>query len=157
MKYLGDLNRIAGFTFKGTIYIDPRIATAETTLHEYTHLWAEVLRQRNPQEWQNIVQMMKETPEVWNYVIQNYPHLKTHDQIADETLAHFSGKHSYKKLQGFIDGKQDADTILGKMKDILAKSCNSIVEFFGIHYSNKEDVADRILFDLLNEVNPLEL
>lgn len=86
MKYLGDLNRIAGFTFKGTIYIDPRIATAETTLHEYTHLWAEVLRQRNPQEWQNIVQMMKETPEVWNYVIQNYPHLKTHDQIADEAL-----------------------------------------------------------------------
>lgn len=157
MKYLGDLNRIAGFTFKGTIYIDPRIATAETPLHEYTHLWAEVLRQRNPQEWQNIVRMMKDTPEVWNYVIQNYPHLKTDDQIADEALAQFSGKRGYKRLQELVDGKQDADTILGKMRDILAKSCNSIVEFFGIHYSNKEDVADRILFDLLNEVNPLEL
>ena len=72
MKYLGDLNRIAGFTFKGTIYIDPRIATAETTLHEYTHLWAEVLRQRNPQEWQNIVGMMKDIPDLWQYVERRY-------------------------------------------------------------------------------------
>ena len=145
-----------GFVYNGTIYIDPRIATAETPLHEYTHLWAEVLRQRNPQEWQNIVRMMKDTPEVWNYVIQNYPHLKTDDQIADETLAQFSGKRGYRKLQELVDGKQDADTIIGKMMEALAKFWNHVAEFFGIHYTNKEEVADRILYDLLNEVNPLD-
>ena len=31
-----------------------------------------------------------------------------------------------------------------------------VAEFFGIHYTNKEEVADRILYDLLNEVNPLD-
>ena len=145
-----------GFVHNGTIYIDPRIATAETPLHEYTHLWAEVLRQRNPKEWQNIVQMMKDTSEVWNYVKQNYPHLKTDDQIADEALAQFSGKRGYKKLQELVDGKQDADTIMGKMMEALAKFWNYVAEFFGIHYTNKEEVADRILYDLLNEVNPLD-
>ena len=144
-----------GFVHNGTIYIDPRIATAETPLHEYTHLWAEVLRQRNPQEWQNIVQMMKDTPDVWNYVKQNYPHLKTDDQIADEALAQFSGKRGYQKLQEFVNG-QDDKSILDKMMEVLGKFWSHVAEFFGIHYTTKEEVADRILYDLLNEVNPLD-
>lgn len=156
MFFRSGAHQAYGFVHNGTIYIDPRIATAETPLHEYIHLWAEVLRQRNPQEWQNIVRMMKDTPEVWNYVIQNYPHLKTDDQIADEALAQFSGKRGYKKLQELVDGKQDADTIMGKMMEALAKFWNHVAEFFGIHYTNKEEVADRILYDLLNEVNPLD-
>ena len=145
-----------GFVHNGTIYIDPRIATAETPLHEYTHLWAEVLRQRNPQEWANIVRMMKDTPELWSYVKQNYPHLRTDDQIADEALAQFSGKHGYKKLQDFVDGKQNATTIFGKIMEVLGRFWDSVSSFFGIHYANKEEVADRVLFDLLNEVNPLD-
>ena len=139
----------------GSIYIDPRIATAETPIHEYTHLWAEVLRQRNPQEWQNIVRMMKETPEVWNYVRDNYPHLMTDDQITDEALAQFSGKRGYQKLQDFVDG-QDNKSIFDKMMEVLGNFWSNVAEFFGIHYTNKEEVADRILFDLLSEVNPLD-
>ena len=145
-----------GFVHHGIIYIDPRIATAETPLHEYTHLWAEVLRQRNPQEWQHIVQMMKDTPEVWNYVKRNYSNLRTDDQIADEALAQFSGKRGYRKLQELVDGKQDADTIFGKMMEALGRFWSSVAEFFGIHYTNKEEVADRILYDLLSKVNPLD-
>ncbi|MCR4770024.1 MAG: hypothetical protein K5874_07450 [Bacteroidaceae bacterium] len=30
---------VYGFTYKGAIYIDPRVATAETPMHEYAHLW----------------------------------------------------------------------------------------------------------------------
>ena len=144
-----------GFVHDGTIYIDPRIATAETPIHEYTHLWAEVLRQRNPQEWQNIVQMMKDTPEIWNYVKQSYPHLRTDDQIADEALAQFSGRRGYQKLQEFANG-QDDKSIFDKMEEVLEKFWSNVAEFFGIHYENKEDVADRILYDLLKEVNPLD-
>ena len=139
----------------GSIYIDRRIATAETPIHEYTHLWAEVLRQRNPDEWKNIVQMMKDTPEVWNYVKQSYPHLMTDDQITDEALAQFSGKRGYQKLQEFVDG-QDNKSIFDKMMEVLGKFWSNVAEFFGIHYTNKEEVADRILFDLLSEVNPLD-
>ena len=156
MFFRSGAHQAYGFVHNGTIYIDPRIATAETPLHEYTHLWAEVLRQRNPQEWQNIVQMMKDTPEVWNYVKQNYSHLKTDNQIADEALAHFSGQRGYKKLQDFVDGKENADSIFSKMMEVLGKFWSSVAEFFNIHYTNKEEVADRILYDLLNEVNILD-
>ena len=155
MFFRSGVHQAYGFVHNGTIYIDPRIATAETPLHEYAHLWAEVLRQRNPQEWQNIVQMMKDTPEVWNYVKQNYPHLKTDDQIADEALAQFSGKRGYQKLQEFVNGQEDK-SILDKMMEVLGKFWSHVAEFFGIHYTNKEEVADRILYDLLNEVNPLD-
>jgi len=145
-----------GFVHNGTIYIDPRIATAETPLHEYTHLWAEVLRQRNPQEWANIVAMMKATPEVWNYVRQHYPQLTTDDQIADEALAQFSGKRGHMRLQELANGCHDADSILDRMRKALDTFWHGVTEFFGIHYNTKEEVADMILHDLLSQVNPLD-
>ena len=43
-----------GFTVGGRIYVDPRIATSETPVHEYAHLWASALRSGNKEEWQNV-------------------------------------------------------------------------------------------------------
>jgi hypothetical protein len=48
-----------GFTVGGKIYIDTRIAKADTPIHEFTHLWARALRENNPKEWKNIVALMK--------------------------------------------------------------------------------------------------
>lgn len=147
---------ISGFTKNSLIYIDPRIANAETPLHEYSHIWAEVLRQRNPQEWQHIVDMMKDTPEVWNYVKQKYLHLHTDEQIADEALAQFSGKRGYMKLMTFMMEKNDVDTVFGMVIEDCGEFRNCGAKFFGIHYTNKEEVADHILYDLMNEVNPFD-
>ena len=38
------------FTVGGRIYVDPRIATSETPVHEYAHLWATALRSGNAEE-----------------------------------------------------------------------------------------------------------
>lgn len=43
-----------GFTVGSKIYIDPRIATADTPIHEYAHLWASAMQKLNPKEWENI-------------------------------------------------------------------------------------------------------
>jgi hypothetical protein len=48
-----------GFTVGGKIYIDTRIAKADTPIPEFTHLWARALRENNPEEWKNIVVLMK--------------------------------------------------------------------------------------------------
>ena len=146
-----------GFVKDGEIYIDPAIATAETPIHEYTHLWAEVLRQQNNKEWQNIVRIMKDTPEVWNYVRQNYSALKTDDAIAEEALAQYSGKRGYQKLTAYVDGKKNADSILQKMNDALSRFWSKVCDFLHIHYTSKEQVADRILYDLINGVNPQDI
>ncbi|MDY6409169.1 MAG: hypothetical protein SPK71_04925, partial [Prevotella sp.] len=47
-----DSGEAYGFTKDGKIYIDPRKATAETPVHEFTHLWADGLRKANPKAWE---------------------------------------------------------------------------------------------------------
>ena len=87
-----------GFTMGGKIYIDARIAGADTPIHEYTHLWAEALRKANPKEWENIVGLMKGSP-LWEEVKKKYPELETDSDIADEVLAHYSGKRGAERLR----------------------------------------------------------
>lgn len=87
-----------GFTVGGKIYVDPRIAKADTPIHEYSHLWASMFRTVNPKEWSNIVKLMKDSP-LWEEIRKKYPELKTDDEIADEVLAHFSGKQGAERLR----------------------------------------------------------
>lgn len=143
-----------GFALDGKIFVDTKIATAETPIHEYTHLWAEVLREQNPREWKNIVSLMKGAPEIWNKVVKQYPELHSDDEIADEVLAQYSGKRGYERLmQMHSDGEVSKDA-LDKLMEALEKLWKKVAEFFSIHYTSKEEVADRVLRDLLSGVNP---
>ena len=104
-----------GFTADGKIYVDPRIATAETPIHEYSHLWSTALREQNPKEWKNIVELMKGTA-VWDEVVRTYPELKTDDAIADEVLAQYSGRRGAERL------RQEMDSVLKSNSGITEKA-----------------------------------
>lgn len=147
---------VFGYIFNNNIYIDPRIATAETPIHEYAHLWAEALRQQNPDEWENVVSIMKSQTEFWNKVKKDYPHLETDDEIADEVLATYSGQHGMDRLRKESRNYKDGDTILQHIKTAIERFWKGVSDFFCITYKDAEEVADRVLFDLLNEVNPLD-
>ena len=149
-------HEVYGFVNNGTIYVDPRIATAETPIHEYTHLWAEVLRVNNRDEWKNIVQMMKDTPEVWNEVRRLYPWIKDENQIAEEALARYSGHRGYERLMALVDDEPGNRNILDKMLKALDKFWHAVADFLHIHYTSKEQVADQIMHDLLSGVKPLD-
>ena len=148
--------QVYGFVHEGKVYLDPDVATVETPIHEYTHLWAEVLRQQNPGEWAKVVQMMKDTPEVWNDVKSQYPNLHTDDEITSEALAQYSGQRGTKRLQEFVEEKGETG-IFEKVSAALSKFWNAVADFLHIEYNSKEEVADRVLYDLLNGVNPLKL
>lgn len=153
-----------GFTVDGKIYLDPRIATAETPIHEYAHLWADMIRNVNAEAWNDIVGLMKATP-IWEEVRGLYPELKTDDEIADEVLAHYSGRRGAERLR---DAQQQAAAETGKsvferaaavaaierVKQALAKFWQSVAELFHIRFTSAEEVADRVLADMLNGVNP---
>ena len=153
-----------GFTVDGKIYLDPRIATAETPIHEYAHLWADMIRNVNAEAWNDIVGLMKATP-IWEEVRGLYPELKTDDEIADEVLAHYSGRRGAERLR---EAQQHAAAETGKsvferaaavaaierVKQALAKFWQSVAELFHIRFTSAEDVADRVLADMLNGVNP---
>lgn len=152
-----------GFTVDGKIYLDPRIATAETPIHEYAHLWADMIRNVNAEAWNDIVGLMKATP-IWEEVRGLYPELKTDDEIADEVLAHYSGRRGAERLR---EAQQQAATETGKsvferaaavaaierVKQALAKFWQSVAELFHIRFTSAEEVADRVLADMLNGVN----
>ena len=149
-------DKIHGFVYQGVIYINPSSATAEAPLHEYTHVWAEVLRQKNPREWEHIVGLMKQEVSLWDTVKSSYPHLETDDEIADEVLATFSGRYAHAFLQQHaLSGRSPRD-VLGAVADALDTFWRAVCQFFGCHYSSKEAIAERCLRDLLQGVNPLD-
>ena len=153
-----------GFTSGGKIYIDPRISTAETPIHEYAHLWGEALRKGNPEEWKNVVGLMKQETVIWDDVKKNYPHLDNDDDIADEVLATYSGRQGAKKLREVrdsiidsedpVDNKRAALSSLERFKQLLSRLWNDIADLLHIHYTSAEEVADKVMIDLLNGVKP---
>ena len=151
-----------GFTVDGKIYIDPKIANSETPVHEYAHLWASALRQSNAKEWANVVGLMKDTA-VWEEVKKRYPELTTDDEIADEVLATYSGRRGAERLrkemeettkQGSIFDKAEAIIAMQKIRQALDTFWKSVADFLHIHYTTAEEVADRVMKDLLDGVDP---
>lgn len=152
-----------GFTVNDKIYVDPRIATAETPIHEYSHLWATAIQKANPKEWENIVGLMKNTS-IWNEVKANYKDLHTDNEIADEVLATYSGRAGAEKLRKMVsDSNSEGVSAIKKasikrdvffLESALKKFWQAMASFLGIHYESAEQVADQVLKDMLNEVNP---
>ncbi len=148
----------------GTILVDTDIATAETPIHEYTHLWAAALRQRNPEEWQAIVKMMRDTPQ-WHQVRRDYPHLQNSDDIAEEALALYSGERGHKRLMASFGLREDQGVehlsdehkaVFARISEAIARFWSSVADFLHIHYTSKEQVADQVFKDMSNRVNPLD-
>ena len=153
-----------GFTANGKIYIDTRIATADTPIHEYTHLWADALRRGNRQEWDNIVELMRGTPQ-WERVKKLYPELTDDNEIAEETLAFYSGergaqrlREEQQKLASEARSIRETVTAMGaiaRVKQALKRFWKNVADFLHIHYENIDEVADKVLSDMLDGVNPL--
>ena len=152
-----------GFTVGGKIYIDPKIATSETPVHEYAHLWAEALRNGNSKEWQNVVELMKDT-KVWDEVKARYPELKSDGDIADEVIATYSGRRGAERLReelrkttagnGGVLEKIEAISAFEKVRQSLEKFWKGVADFLHIRYTSAEEVADRVMKDLLDGVDP---
>ena len=152
-----------GFTVGGKIYYDPRIANAETPVHEYAHLWASALKANNAKEWKNVVDLMKGT-KVWEEVKETYPELETDDEIADEVLATYSGRRGAERLReemrkaaaegDGVMGKAEAVSALQRVKRAIDKFWKAVADFLHIHYTSAEEVADRVMKDLLDGVDP---
>ena len=153
-----------GFTVGGKIYIDPRIANSETPIHEYAHLWASALKRGNAAEWKNVVELMKGT-RVWDDVVKNYPELKTEDAIADEVIATYSGRRGAEKLRKMAEEvpsgkafeKTQAIGAVEKIKAALDRFWKGVADMLHIHYTSAEEVADRVMKDLLDGVDPRKM
>lgn len=159
--------KILGYAQGGTIYLTKAGMTPETMVHEYTHVWAKAMQRNNRAGWENIKEIFKQSP-LWDHV-KNDPNYKyrltTDDAICSEVLARFSGKQGAERLNEvaseFINEEREKGGMLGaaRVRQFINHARQAIKSFwkwvgknlFGItKFDSMEDVADRVLYDLLN-------
>ena len=155
---------VYGLVKDGRIYLDPKVATAETAVHEYTHLWGDMLRRKDSEQWNHTVKELKNSV-LWEEVKELYPELKTDDEIADEVLSTFSGRRGAERLreearrvadgEGGVFTKAKAIEALEKVKETIARFWEGVARMFGINrYRSVEELADMAMRDLINGVKP---
>ena len=155
---------VYGLVKDGRIYLDPKVATAETAVHEYTHLWGDMLRRKDSEQWSHTVKELKNSV-LWEEVKELYPELKTDDEIADEVLSTFSGRRGAERLreearrvadgEGGVFTKAKAIETLERVKETIARFWEGVAKMFGINrYRSAEELADMAMKDLINGVKP---
>lgn len=148
--------KVNGFVYQGVVYINPSAKTDATPIHEYTHVWAEMLRQKNPDEWKHVVGMLKENTELWDKIQEAYPHLEGDDEIADEVLATFSGNYASKFIHDHYDADRSPADVLGSVREALSAFWSSVCSILNVRFTSTEQVSSMVLRDFLNGVNPME-
>lgn len=158
---------VYGWTDGKKIYLTKVGINPNTPIHEYTHLWAKAMMQRNPKGWNSIKKLLKGTP-VWNEVMSDPNYSSIHndeDAVASEALSRISGTENAAKMeqmaQKMIDDakgtarKLEARGLIQNMRDALNKFWKWVgTNLFGIEkFESVEQITDRVLFDLLNNTD----
>ena len=157
---------VYGLVKDGRIYLDPKVATAETAVHEYTHLWGDMLRRKDSEQWSHTVKELKNSV-LWEEVKDLYPELKTDGEIADEVLSTFSGRRGAERLreearrvadgEGGVFNKAKAIETLERVKEAIARFWEGVARMFGVNrYRSAEELADMAMKDLLDSKNPMK-
>ena len=105
-----------GFTLGGKIYLDPRIATSETPVHEYVHLWSEALEKANPEAWGHLKEQLLGKEDVLAYVKRRYPELTDENDLMHEVFSHYAGKRGAERL------RREAKEEMAKAQGVFSKA-----------------------------------
>lgn len=157
---------VYGFTVDGKIYLDTKKMKPETPLHEYTHLWSEALKNKNPKEWENVKKLFDDVEGLKEEVQKLYPELEG-DALYDEMIATYSGREGTKKLEAVVrelaakNGSGVAESVkeqgfIYKVKEALQKYWKGVADMLHIHFTTAEEVADKVLADWAKGVKPNE-
>lgn len=157
---------VYGFTDGKKIYLDTRKMKPETPLHEYAHLWCDMLRRVNPKEWESVKKLFDKVEGLKEEVQKLYPELKD-DALYEEMITTYSGREGTKKLEDVVrklaaeEGKSVTESVkaqgfLEKVKEALTKYWKGVADVLGIHFTTAEEVADKVLADWAKGVDPRE-
>ena len=158
---------VYGFTDGKKIYLDTKKMKPETPLHEYTHLWCDMLRNVNPKEWESVKKLFDKVEGLKEEVKKLYHELEG-DALYEEMITTYSGREGTKKLEDVVrklaaeEGKSvtesaKAQGFLAKVKEALTKYWKGVADVLGIHFTTAEEVADKVLADWVKGENPLAI
>ena len=90
-----------GFAYNGQIYADKNLMNSNVLAHEYTHLWDNYTKNKNPELWESGKYVFKQTS-LWNEVINDpsYQNIKNNeDEILSECHSRIVGKFAQSVLE----------------------------------------------------------
>lgn len=155
-----------GWAIGDRIYLTKDGLNPNTPIHEYSHIWAKAMMRNNREGWQSIMDIFKGTP-FWDEVVNdpNYQGLTTDDAICSEVLARYSGQRGAARMEEWAkeelyEAEQSGSVLQGaKIRRLISRAKKALADFwhwvgvnlFGIkHFDSAEQVADRVLYDMLN-------
>lgn len=164
---------VYGWTVDGKIYLNRDAMNPETPLHEYTHLWDDMVRKVNPKLWARGKVLMKETP-LWEEVENdpNYADIRNdEDAVASEVHARLSGAAGARQLDRMVNEARKKglfamaeavtlrDRIESWLREVLAQVKDVIRRWTKRDLSmlTVEQFARMPLRDLARGVNPLTI
>lgn len=151
---------VFGFTKDGKIYINKDRLNPNTLIHEWTHLWCNIVKQGNPKLWENIKTLLqndelaKKINEELN-LNANYKEI-SNDRIIGEIIARLSGQLGRERLEKI------QNQLNGETKNLFDRLIDSIREFWNWigtnifqleNISNVDELVDRVLYDMINGIN----
>ena len=152
-----------GWVYKGEMRLDLRKLDGELALHEYAHLWCEAMRRVNPQNWAAVVNTVTKEPDTMAFVKRQNPHISNVDDLVEEAIASYSGKKGAERLQEELQRMTPRDSNYNsRWNNIFQNISKAIQDFWqhvgdsmNIRYQSKDDIADMILKDFAEKVNPV--
>lgn len=164
---------VYGWTVGGKVYLNRDAMNPETPLHEYTHLWDDMVRRVNPKLWERGKVLMKETP-LWEEVENdpNYADIRNdEDAVASEVHARLSGAAGARQLDRMVNEARKKglfamaeavtlrDRIESWLREVLAQVKDVIRRWTKRDLSmlTVEQFARMPLRDLARGVNPLTI
>ena len=155
-----------GWAIGDRIYLTKDGLNPNSPIHEYSHIWAKAMMRNNREGWQSIVDIFKGMP-FWDEVVNdpNYQGLTTDDAICSEVLARYSGQRGAARMEEWAkeelyEAEQSGSLLRGaKVRQLINRAKKALADFwhwvgvnlFGIkHFDSAKQVADRVLWDMLN-------
>lgn len=170
-RYLKDgAGRVYGWTDGKRIYLNKDAMNPETPVHEYTHLWDEMVMRENPELWAWGKELMKQTP-VWDEVMDdpNYADIRDdEDAVASEVHSRLTGERGAEILERMIDDAEkkgamataEAVTLVERIKAWLGEMFRALRKTLGrwsgreLEELTAEDFVNLTLRDLAEGMNP---
>ena len=149
VQFLKDGEQVYGFVSNGVVYLNPDLLNTNTPIHEFAHLWNSLIKQKEPELWNEGVGLVKDSSYM-DEVRKNpyYSQLSEEDQL-DEAMAMAIGDFGAKEIES--KGIRGAS-----LRAWIGKVWDRIRSFLGIpkrEYKNLDDFARTALNDLLGGVN----
>lgn len=132
---------------KGIIYLNRFNVRLDVPIHEYTHIWSQILRETNPELWQRGIELMKETSKWEELKNSDAYRLSSDDEIADEVLSWLSGNHSVDVFEELSNNGTNK-TIVTKLRKWLKEFWAELKSFFEVH--GAENVKELSLEEFIN-------